>query len=756
MALVELRIHGVSGTPPAAMLDTPLVHRVAGDADAGFWRPLAPASEELADPDRTLEGYSWGGLTSRAATSAVWVLLAPFALVNAGAAMHLPRGTAPRARRAIAPGFEGMVVRAFALLLTLSFTLTAYIAATDLGGWQCGNDPACLPRHRSTRWLTQHWLDTPARHVAVTSLVPLALVLALWMLARRSWQRYEMFPVDGTVASRPEGEQTPFDDPAFWNGRERAETLRHAHVAAALALIASLSAYVDIAARPDGRSRTIPLCLLVVAIALLAGAVVVAALPRTEATASIAKFGWIGAGIVTAATLVFTAFAAKLSPAKGKQLPGAANVLTVTLVAALVLIAVLFLRALPQFNRSRAAKLGLWGFGTSCTSVVALVLGGAYCAGVLLRAADFLGVPRSAAQSGAPNTIVVPDVVTWAALGVAVAVAVIVVWVIGVALRLLVLARAEERRLAPGFVADLRARGTRAAWASFDAEAKSSHDAGEVRRRRRIAAAIVRGRLTDRVGLVVGPAAAIAFAVAIVALVPAVAAGFFDAGWASDPAHRARFAGNAGSWLILVFVVTMIGVMYRSYRRPDLRREVGILWDLTTFWPRSAHPLAPPCYAERSVPEFAARTAFFRAGDPDYDSGPPTTGDVIISAHSQGTIISAAMLLRLTNTEGIALLTYGSPLRRLYAKYFPAYFGGNTLRQLEARLGGRWRNLYRETDPIGGPIALDGCDIDVLVPIPQVRQRGDTTYQPIEAHSNYQREPRYHEMVAVLARFPDA
>ena len=60
---LRARIHGVSGTPPAAMLGVPSVTRVAGDEAAGFYRPQDAEGHPVeADEDGSLvEAYSWGG-----------------------------------------------------------------------------------------------------------------------------------------------------------------------------------------------------------------------------------------------------------------------------------------------------------------------------------------------------------------------------------------------------------------------------------------------------------------------------------------------------------------------------------------------------------------------------------------------------------------------------------------------------------------------------------------------------------------------
>jgi pimeloyl-ACP methyl ester carboxylesterase len=127
---------------------------------------------------------------------------------------------------------------------------------------------------------------------------------------------------------------------------------------------------------------------------------------------------------------------------------------------------------------------------------------------------------------------------------------------------------------------------------------------------------------------------------------------------------------------------------------PALRRVVGILWDVGSFWPRAAHPLAPPSYGERAVPDLVERVTELTA----------TTGSrVVLSGHSQGSVLAAAAVMQLPHevAERVDLVTHGSPLRRLYARHFPAYIDRAVLLSVADAVGDRWKNFYRDTDPIG-------------------------------------------------------
>jgi hypothetical protein len=143
--------------------------------------------------------------------------------------------------------------------------------------------------------------------------------------------------------------------------------------------------------------------------------------------------------------------------------------------------------------------------------------------------------------------------------------------------------------------------------------------------------------------------------------------------------------------------------LYSAWNNPARRRLIGILWDVGTFWPRSYHPLSPPCYAERAVPELQRRLWWL------HDHG----GRVMLVAYSQGTVLATAALVQPgCRPEGDrpALITFGSPVAKLYGWGFPAYFNRSLIEPLGP--GGQaglsdWRNFYYPTDPIGGPVAGD-------------------------------------------------
>jgi hypothetical protein len=173
------------------------------------------------------------------------------------------------------------------------------------------------------------------------------------------------------------------------------------------------------------------------------------------------------------------------------------------------------------------------------------------------------------------------------------------------------------------------------------------------------------------------------------------------------------------------------------------------VWDLATFWPRAAHPFAPPCYCERTVPELRRRVSRLRAAG----------GTVVLSAHSQGSVIAAATVLQIAPEDRphVGLVTYGCPLDRLYARAFPHYFGADSLADVDRVLDGRWRSLYRRTDPIGGPVFH--ADAPVLVP-GQDRRLVDPTFAKdayeftwprSRAHSDYPHDPRFAETVTEVA-----
>jgi hypothetical protein len=181
---------------------------------------------------------------------------------------------------------------------------------------------------------------------------------------------------------------------------------------------------------------------------------------------------------------------------------------------------------------------------------------------------------------------------------------------------------------------------------------------------------------------------------------------------------------NGASWAVTLLPVGLAAGLYGGLRNPNLRRSIGVVWDVITFWPRHFHPFAPPCYGERLVPQLKYRLEYLT--ELDHQRG---CGRVLLSAHSQGSVVAAATLLQVDPQacERIALFTYGSPLEILYKRLFPAYFGGGVISAIEQRLlQGNirvpWRHFYCRTDPIG--VVMSELKSDASA--------GDTTLEGIE------------------------
>ena len=238
-----------------------------------------------------------------------------------------------------------------------------------------------------------------------------------------------------------------------------------------------------------------------------------------------------------------------------------------------------------------------------------------------------------------------------------------------------------------------------------------------------------------------------------VAVMVALAAWYLSdsGGFGSLPTYSPALT-NASVFITVSLATGLVLLAVQAYRDRQLRRVVAVLWDVITFWPRANHPLTPPCYAERTVPELLDRLrALTAAGDTR----------VVLVAHSQGTVIAAATLLQddESTSHRVALMTFGSPLRRLYARNFPAYFGTDALPRLRRRQEPRWINLWARTDPIGSWIsddrdrslqeALEEVDYRVL-DVQSLTPRADGTYPPICGHSGFWTRPEYRDAVSML------
>ena len=241
--IVELRVHGVGGTPAEGLLgvgsSADLV-QVAGDAAAPFMARKA---------DRA-EGYVWGRLTTKGLLQPLWLFLLPFTLVNVAGWMHPP----DRDRRDLRgwhplPWFRALV-QLLGLALTVSYVvwlanivLNKLLAVRTVFAWE--------PASETKLWMGGRIL--------------VALLLLVLIVARKVQAGFEGFPGPGERQLPPAGMATPSvggilvdlvkapadaqrllgattrkDDlrsHGFWLRDPEAKALVHLHVLAALVVV---------------------------------------------------------------------------------------------------------------------------------------------------------------------------------------------------------------------------------------------------------------------------------------------------------------------------------------------------------------------------------------------------------------------------------------------------------------------------------------------------------------------------------------
>ena len=748
---LELLVHGVGGATPEEMLGDPRTVRVSGDHTAAVFRRTEDVGAEERPADYRVkpvpEAYVWSNLTSGNGIRALWLLLLPFMVVNLAHWMRPTLNGHPRTIR-----LYGVLVRLVALSLTFLLVAAACEVAIDLTAWQCGGSASCSGKKSWLGFLSAAhggWWSQPGRRIALASLVPAALTGLLWYLSHRTWSAYEsQQPLPTTAEDAETAEGPALARRGFWYGRRLVARLRAAHTAAGFLTVAA--ALTVSTARYDRSADSSLLDALGWALqgALIVGGAVVLWVVcrrgRSETRFDLALDRTLTTLLpATALTglLLAVLYAGWSRPdwQSSGQLAGGARGFGLLALAQLVLVLALAAVAVRLHRRAPVARTAMRGLGGPAVAMLACALGGVMSGGVAQRVADWLDGSGSPGMGTGPADEVAgpPVLLTWQASVIPPILLVLLL----LALRYGIRTWRTRNALGPRVEAD------------YPGENPDPVRTG------RIALARAAAALTDFAPRMIALLSGTALVLGGVALLGAFLYDEVPGRAARDmpaPVEALTHTSQAlGSWLIGFGFLLFVTWGRRAYRDPKARRTIGILWDVGTFWPRAAHPFAPPCYAERAVPDLTWRMATWTER---------TGGRLVISGHSQGSVLSAAAVWQLPQRtrRRVALLTYGAPLERLYGRWFPAYFGPSCLRHLHDEVD-CWRNLWRHTDPIGGPVQVvpeEGCHpVDhaaLLDPLAYGRTRAHPLPAPILGHSEYQADPEFAiERDKLLERLPE-
>jgi hypothetical protein len=665
--------------------------------------------------------YSWGGLTSRSKIRVLWLALLPFLFANLAGWM-CSAGTRDSAWRF---RLHRLAAGLCALALTVNAALIAVMISADVNAYQTSR--AGLAGHQW--WLAPlNWrfvAGHAARQVTIGVLVVVLFVLALVWLASRSW-RYEAVRPPYRVQNGQNGmaRKAAADtlakglaDQEFWDGEGTVRLLTWLHVAVVGGFLAiMLGVTARALARGSPQASVLGwtgIALGTATIALAVGYVCLDALDTPsmgtpDAKPAIGAFaeklrGFMVYLLVPAgAGLVCSGWFAWLQPGapsvRAADLPGMAGVTGWTALAIAVAVGIALVSVLLGLRGSGGTMFGgswvtlMLGFGSLNILLLGAEIWVAHLVGPVTSDA-------ATALSAKPGQIYLSHVITsgvpllvWAAVLAA------VVFGAVEAVRWLRAAKLpgqmadEYEKQAAEFRATL-SETPRNVWywsglPPFPPTGDTTKDEGAGGRwQRQIARVQFLGRAPhDAIWLL--------WLIIVGQLVMAACVWQLNL----QPPVIVRNVGIALAGLVLP---ALAAFLYAAWSNPAKRRTIGVLWDVGTFWPRSYHPLCPPCYAERAVPDLQRRMWWLHDND----------GRVMLVAHSQGTVLAVAALAQTAcRPEGDhpALITFGSPVCKLYGWAFPAYFDRALLAPLAPGQAARvndWRNFFYPTDPIGGSVA---------------------------------------------------
>ncbi|GAA4862187.1 hypothetical protein [Saccharopolyspora cebuensis] len=667
--VVELRVHGILGTTPDELTESVASVDVAGDGVGRIVRPADRLLRPVPGPmlsagdrsvPRIVEGYVWGGMTSGGLSKASWALLFPFALANVAHWMLPPARPGHRVS-----GLLSAVLRALfrlsALLLTTLFVSQLTVVLLDLVAAQCLRPGGTC----------QSWVPDAFREVdqlrAFLGLLPVGLVVLLMhRLSRTSWR-----VTTGRGGTAQHSARAPMLPGANVVTDPDTAALRVLHTTAALAAMALVALGGPFA--PSADPRWLVAVLLLVGCAVGCGALDdPTGMTESGGRALRTALSRVPRRVLLTTGAVLVLSVAVLPGPLSGPLPGSGAVtgsITAAMVLSCVAIAVLLLPAAALARptwQDLPADLRPWAGGWMGAPVlmIACLLGNGFGAGLAFTV-------RQALDPALVLPATYDDVTLFWGTG---AVLAVLAAALGGPWLLIRRWRAGPEEI-PEEVALLHAgrkedqRSAASAWKWAGLQRRNLH---------RVLLVIS--------GVLVGSTA-----------VTLAAKTFGLPRW-----PFADWLVGLGVLALAALAVGLLRMVYLAAVKPDAGRYLGVLCDLVLFWPREAHPVVPPCYAMKVIPELAARAT-------EHLADPNTR--VVLVGHSQGSLLAAVTTARLLETlpeqdrERVGLVTAGSQLQWAYPRAFPGVVPHYALRDLAGSLEGRWRALCRGTDPIGGAVS---------------------------------------------------